>query len=164
MQEAKTPLLENQEFTDISNIQAQFNKVHADFIKINDYYELIKGQTEYVKAQNKKGVKVLDGDLDSNGAPIVSSMQKLAKKKEMDIYVKRANNFFNMLKDSSNQKSDKSTKSGIKGMIKEYDSLYVNSRKKLDYIAKDLAKVTNVTSIGGKALSEQYSGSSEQRA
>ena len=96
--------------------------------------------------------------MDPSGRPILTAINKLQKKKEIDIYVKRANNFYGMMQDALSQKSDSATKSAIKQMLKEYDKMYVASRNKLDYIAQDLAKATNVTTIGSNSLSDNFVG------
>ena len=76
-----------------------------------------------------------DADQDPQGNKIVSSIQKLQKKKEIDIYIKRANNLYQVLRDTSDQSADKASKTAIKNMLKEYDKLYSGCRNKLDYIA-----------------------------
>ena len=93
MNEFKEPLLESP----ATQLHQQYDKIAQDFEKINAYYTLLKSQNDWVHKNGKKGVTV---QKDENGNDLLTSVKKLDKKKELDIYVKRANNFHGVLKDA----------------------------------------------------------------
>ena len=69
-------------------------------------------------------------------------MQKHKKKSEIDIYIKKANNFDTMLKEKSKGKSNISAQ--LKSIQKQYNSLYSTGSKQIEYIKKDLEKSSKV--------------------
>ena len=51
----------------------------------------------------------------------------------------------------------------IKDIQKQYNKLYSDATKQLDYIAKDLGKATNIQQIGGKGKYDQNKSDAENQ-
>ena len=77
---------EDQDRNKIEQFALQFQKVQSDFGKIEEFYELLKDQNDFIKQQSKSG---------SNEKPQneITSVMKLKKKNEIDMLVRRGNIF-----------------------------------------------------------------------
>ena len=144
--EASIPLLDDNSLDkkyQAATIKAQFDKIVVDFAQISAYYDLLRGQNEYRIQQSKKGnLNITKGP---NGEEILSSVYKIKKKGELDTYVRRGNSFAQLLKDAtSNKTMEKAQMKEIKDIQKQYNKMYSDAAKQLDYIAKDLGKATNI--------------------
>ena len=82
MSSNKQPLLDEENDPGIQQLKMQFDKVKKDFTDISDYHDIVRGQADFKKAQNKKGVR--DVPKGPNGEEMLSSVQKLKKKSQLD--------------------------------------------------------------------------------
>ena len=158
---SQTPLLDD-DFTGatenldpkVKKCLADYKKLQAEFQALFQYQERVQKETEYVKAQSRKGKQVTTVPPTKVGdkpMPILSAVEKMKKKTEIDKSMKKLTNFQTYVQNITANPGDidQTQIKKLKEVSKQLVSLNGTAKKKVDYLQKDLDKNYKTSEIGG---------------